>query len=155
MFGVLALVPVSQTQSSGLPWYLWLLLLVIVIVVAILFQRRSGAKNAPPARVETPAPVRTVEAPPLPDAAAEAPAAGAETLSEVTAAVGETAAEAPAIEAAAKAAVEAPVAEVAAAVAAAKPPVRAWKSSTWRTREWQPKPPAWYPKWKYRRPAGS
>jgi hypothetical protein len=153
MFGVLALVAVAQTQSSGQPWYVWLLLLVIVIVVVILFQRRSDAKKTPSAKAETPAPVRTVKAPPLPDVAAEAPTVSAEDLGAVTAAVGETVTEAPSIEAAAKAAVEAPIAMATEVVAAAKPSVRAWRSSTWRTREWQPKPPVWYPKWKYRRPS--
>jgi hypothetical protein len=47
-----------------------------------------------------------------------------------------------------------PAVEAVAAAAGTKAPARAWKSSTWRTRELQPTPPKWYPKWKYRRPTG-
>jgi hypothetical protein len=144
MFGVLALVPVSQTQSTGLPWWVWLLLLVAVILLFIWWQRRSDVKKAPAAEVKAPEPGPAVEAPPLPTAAAVAPVVGAEALETVGA---------PARDAAAEAiAVEQPPAEGAAAATLPKPPTRPWKSSTWRTREWQPKPPTWYPRLKYRRP---
>jgi hypothetical protein len=135
MFAVFALAPVSQTQSSGLPWWFWLLLLVIVILAFILWQRRSQTRKASPAEVKAPEPLPTVEAPPLPEAAAEA-------VDAVKAVAGEAAAKA--------AAVAAPLAEAVAAVAAPKRAAQAWKSSTWRTREWQPQPPTWYPKWDYR-----
>ena len=147
MFGVLALVPVSQTQSTGLPWWVWLLLLVVVILLFIWWQRRSDVKKAPPAEVKAPEPGPAVEAPPLSKVEAAAPAVAAKALGAVTAPVGDAAAKAIAVEAL-------PV-EVAAAATLPKPPPRPWKSSTWRTREWQPQPPTWYPKWKYRRPAGS
>ena len=147
MFAVLALAPVSQTQSPGLPWWFWLLLLVIVILAFILWQRRSQTRKASPAEVRAPEPVPTVEAPPLPEAAAATPAAGAEAVDAVKAVAGEAAAKVTAV--------EAPLAEAVAAVAAPKRASRAWKSPTWRTREWQPQPPAWYPKWKHRRPTSS
>ncbi len=147
MFGVLALVPVSQTQSTGLPWWVWLLLLVLVILLFIWWQRRSDAKKAPPAEVKAPESSSAVEASPLPKVAAAAPAVGAESLGVAAVPAGGAVAKAPAV--------EAPLAEVAAAATLLKPPTRPWKSSTWRTREWQPEPPPWYPKWKRRRPAGS
>jgi hypothetical protein len=138
MFAGFVLGPVSQAQSAGLPWWFWLLLLVIVILVFILWQRRPQAKKASPAEVKAPEPVAAVKAPPLPEAAAGAAAA-----------VGE------AVEAVKPAAVEAPLAEATAAVAAPKRTNRAWKTSTWRTRQWQPQSPIRYPGWKYRRPTGS
>jgi hypothetical protein len=131
MFGVVALVPASQTQSTGLPWWVWLLLLVIVIVVFIWLQRRSEAKKAPPAEVKASEPAPTVEAPPVPEAAA-----ATRTVEPV----------APA------AVTEMAPAEPVAVATPPKPASRPWKSSAWRTREWQPQSPAWYPKWKYRRP---
>ena len=147
MFGVLALVPVSQTQSTGLPWWVWLLLLVVVILLFIGLQRRSEAKKAPSAEVKAPEPGPAVEAPPLPKVETAAPVVAAEALEAVAAPAGDAVAKA--------IAVDAPPVEVAAAVTLPKPPARPWKSSTWRTREWQPKPPTWYPKWKYRRPTGN
>jgi hypothetical protein len=127
MFGLFALVPVSQSQSPGVPWYVWLLLLIIVIVVVILLQRRSDAK-APPAGESRHGSNR--EAQPLPEWRRSACAATSRCCAAGRSAgpvprqlrfgCGETA--------------------------------RSALDSAWQTRV--AGPPTWYPKLKYRRPKG-
>jgi hypothetical protein len=133
MLSALAILPAAQAQqSTGLPWWFWLLLLVVVIVAFIWWQRRSEGAKAPTAVVKAPEPASAAEALPAPEPAVVTRAVEAEMVEAVAA--------------------PAEVEEASAVLTPPKPPSRPWKSSAWRTREWQPKPPAWYPKWKYRRP---